>query len=620
MKNRILLVAMVFVGLSAFAQRVAAPLHGVTTTKQVQPNNGMPTNPYNGAAVDITFLDTLYSNDFSDSTEFTQFVQSGSSSEWVFGTNSTIGNGGFFGAAFASTTASNGYAMFDYFGFNAEAQFANSSITLGPIDLSGAVAPLTVNFEQYYAKFRDSAQVWYSLDGINFTLLGDNTDLPLYGVNAQGETIGSITANGALKSIFANQLAGQAQVWIRFRYKSDDGSYTWLVDDLTITNVSVPAVDLDLVKVYTMDPVLFDYAITPLSQADTLVYGVVVTNNALTSTSFTINYDLQFNGGSVLSGSDIVPVIAPLQTDTLYFLTTYTPDQVGTYSFSASIVADGDFTQNNNSATDEFEISEYIYSPVGDISDANVTSLSGPGSGTPVVYNPYKAAQLFYTKSAGTVYAANIAMPRPVGTQNYPVELTIEIRDAADIENVVNIADYILDNTHPTGIQYKTILFDPPVDLEEDKFYLLVVSTTDETKKFNFYSNDGDDDQSTRAYGPFGANNAVAWYRGWEFTPCFQITFDPEVAGLQPTDAGIRMATYPNPANENINLVMEMDNAMTATVNLLDIQGRVVSTRNIAASLSVTESISVSELANGIYTLQVITEKGISTQKITVAH
>jgi hypothetical protein len=115
-------------------------------------------------------------------------------------------------------------------------------------------------------------------------------------------------------------------------------------------------------------------------------------------------------------------------------------------------------------------------------------------------------------------------------------------------------------------------------------------------------------------------NDAVAWYRGWEFTPCFQITFDPEVAGLQSTDAGIRMATYPNPANENINLVMEMDNAMTATVNLLDIQGRVVTTRNIAASLSVTESISVSDLANGIYTLQVITEKGISTQKITVAH
>jgi hypothetical protein len=92
------------------------------------------------------------------------------------------------------------------------------------------------------------------------------------------------------------------------------------------------------------------------------------------------------------------------------------------------------------------------------------------------------------------------------------------------------------------------------------------------------------------------------------------------VAGLKPTDAGIKLAVYPNPADANINVVMSMDNAMSATLNLLDIQGRMVSSRNIESSLSVTESIPTSDLANGIYTLQVITEKGISTQKITVAH
>ena len=616
MKNRLLLLSLVLVGSALSAQQRVKPSHEVATAKQVVSADQIPTDPFNGASVDITFIDTLYSNDFSDSTVFTQNVASGSSSEWVFGTNATIGNGGFFNAAFASSSAANGYAMFDYFGFNAAAQFANSTFTVGPIDLTAAVAPLTVNFEQYYAKFRDSAQVWYSLDGNNFTLLGDNTDLPLYGLNAQGQTIGSPTANGELKSIFADQLAGQSQVWIRFRYWSDDGGYSWLVDDLTITNVSVPAVDLDLVNLYSMDPVLLDYDITPLSQADTLVYGVVVTNNALTAASFAVNYDVQFNGASVASGSDLVGVIAPLQTDTLYFLTNYTPDQIGTYTLSATIVAEGDFTANNNTRTDQFDISEYIYSPVANLTGSYSESLSG--SAAP--YDAYKVGQFFYTKAAGTIYAANLAMPRPVGTANYPVELTIEIRDAADIENIINIADYVLDNTHPSGTQYKTVLFDPPVDLAEDKVYLLVVSTTDETKKFNFYAQQGDDDESTRAYGPFGVDNAINWFRGWTFTPCFQLTFDPEVAGLKPTDAGINLAVYPNPADANINIVMSMDNAMSATLNVLDIQGRIITTRNIESSLSVTESIPTSDLANGIYTLQVITEKGISTQKITVAH
>lgn len=615
MKNKLLLLLTCFVGLSLSAQQATRTGNTPVYAKIADtPNTTFPETP-SSASIAITFLDTLYSNDFSDSTVFTQNDASGASSQWVFGTNATIGNG-FFSAAFASTTAANGYAMFDYFGFNADPLFANSSITVGPMDLSTAVAPLTVNFEQYYAKFRDSAQVWFSLDGVNFSLLGDNTDLPLFGVNAQGQTIGAPTANGELKSIFASQLAGQPTVWLRFRYASDFGGYSWLVDDLTVTTVSVPSIDIELVKTYVTNTTLIDYGITPISQADSVVFGALIKNNGLDVSSYTINFDIQFNGTSVASGSEIVVGTASFDADTLYFNTGYLPDQIGQYTVNLTVDATGDYTPNNNAGSIDFVIDEFVYSPNINLTGGYAESLSG--SAAP--YAEYSVGQFFYLKNAGTIYAANIAIPKPVGVTNYPLDITIEVREASDLTTLINLTDYVLDNTHPNGLQYKTVLFDPPIDLEAEKFYLLDMSTLDTEKKFNFYAIPGDDDDATRCYGPFGVASAVNWFRGWDFTPCLQMTFNPEIAGLNKTEAGLKISAYPNPANQNVNLVISSDNAVKTSIKLMDLQGKVIMSRNLSFSQIVTESLPVGDLSNGIYILQVATEKGVHTQKITIAH
>jgi hypothetical protein len=616
MKNKLLLLLTCFASLSLCAQHVSRTVNTPVYAKIADtPNSTIPETP-SSASIAITFLDTLYSNDFSDSSTFTQNDASGASNQWVFGTNATIGNG-FFSAAFASSTAANGYAMFDYFGFNADPLFANSSITVGPINLSTAVAPLTVNFEQYYAKFRDSAQVWFSLDGTNFSLLGDNTDLPLFGVNGQGQQIGAPTGNGERKSIFASPLAGQPTVWLRFRYKSDDGGYSWLVDDLTVTTVSVPSIDLELNKVYVTNTALIDYGITPISQADSVFFGAIIKNNGLDVSSYTINFDIQFNGASVASGSEVVLGTPSFVSDTLYFNTGYLPNQIGQYTVNLTLDAIGDYTPNNNIVSKDFVIDEFVYSPNINLTGGYAESLSG--SAAP--YAEYSVGQFFYLKNPGTLYAANIAIPKPVGAANYPLDITIEVRESSDLtNNLINVTDYVLDNTHPSGLQYKTVLFDPPIELEAEKFYLLDMSTLNTEKKFNFYAIPGDDDEATRCYGPFGAASAVNWFRGFDFTPCLQMTFNPEIAGLAKTNAGLKISAYPNPANQNVNLVISSDNAVNSIIKLMDLQGKVIMTRNLSFSQIVTESLPVGEISSGIYILQIATEKGVHTQKITIAH
>lgn len=72
----------------------------------------------------------------------------------------------------------------------------------------------------------------------------------------------------------------------------------------------------------------------------------------------------------------------------------------------------------------------------------------------------------------------------------------------------------------------------------------------------------------------------------------------------------INAVVYPNPVNNSINIQVENGQAFVAT--LLDLNGKKI--------VETSATIDASILANGIYVLQVITETGIATFKISVNH
>ncbi len=95
MKNILLLLITCFVGLSLSAQYATRAGNTPVYAKIFDTSNNSLPETHSSASIDITFLDTLYSNEFSDSMIFTQNNAAGASSQWVFGTNETIGNGFF---------------------------------------------------------------------------------------------------------------------------------------------------------------------------------------------------------------------------------------------------------------------------------------------------------------------------------------------------------------------------------------------------------------------------------------------------------------------------------------------------------------------------------------------
>jgi len=623
MKKSLLLFSALSIGFAGFSQKISSNLIKVSNqTKFVSINQ--PASLHSASSNGFIYGDTLYTNDFSVPGDFTLNPATSANGVWKLGNNTSIGTG-YFGAvylpgeAFASTTAENGYAMFDSDGFGPVAN--DASITLGPISIPSTAADISVNFEQWYARFNDSAIVYISTNGTTFTAIGDNMDIPVLGASS-----GEPTANPEVKSFDITGYAGQS-VWLRFRFKGNF-DYTWMIDDLTITEYTIPAAELDLVKVYRGDNInLFEQAIIPLSQADTLRFGTVISNNGTAAQTPSINYVLKKGATIVKSGTVSNATINSLESDTSYYSTDYVPTETGTYTLEISL-AITDFIPENNQDTTSIEISDYIYSPTPtDLTGATIRSLSNlDGSGAP--FDFFKVGTRFLIEENVTLYAINIAVPRP-SVANSPIDLLIQIFDASTAlePNAASLAigDYRLTNAHPQGANYTTIKLDSPIDLEAGTIYLATVGyEADATKSLAFYAgelSDVDDDNGTLAFGPFGEGNAVDWYRGWSFSPAIQLNFDPTVGLNETQTSDDKLFVYPNPATNQLNIKLGLVKASSINYNLVDMNGRVVLTKTISnATLNFQDSINLNEFANGIYSLQINTNNGSSTQKIVVAH
>jgi hypothetical protein len=73
-----------------------------------------------------------------------------------------------------------------------------------------------------------------------------------------------------------------------------------------------------------------------------------------------------------------------------------------------------------------------------------------------------------------------------------------------------------------------------------------------------------------------------------------------------------KFSVYPNPVSNIINFSNEA-NAVVSTIEMSDLNGRVVKTVNVNATEG---QVSVSDLATGIYMMKITTDQGVAIKKI----
>jgi hypothetical protein len=611
MKSTLLTAALLSASVFAFAQKVQTPAAGFSKNQAAQPVASAPVQQFGSR-------DVIWTNDFSNAADWAISNGAGNNDNWVIGTAGPAGQ--FFIDPIASTTAANGFALFDSDVLCSGNQIANLT-TANAIDCS-TFPQVVLEFQQYYRRFVDSTFVFVSNDGGNaWTKYAVNEFLA-----------NNDFSNGNPETVRINitpTAGGQADVRVRFQFYSVPGmgsaqsppgcGYSWMVDDVAL--VTPPAVDVTLNQVYTNDIfVAYEQYITPLAQADTVRVGTIIQSaGALDlNNSVTVNYSIKRGAVEVNAGSYTIANLNSFAIDTTFHNTGYVPDAVGTYSVDVTIVADGDASAGNDALSGAFEISDFIYSGVNPVA----TGMQGVTyGGTAAPFRAYKIGSTYVINNAADLIGFNFAVSRAADSQ--PMDITIELYETGNWAGPLAIYDFTIAGNHPNTFNATAVTtraFDAPVTLNPGS-YTIVMGYADTDRAFSFWCKDGDDDLSSWINGPFGSGGTTGWFVGLDLTPYIQLNFNPDIVGVAPIEAnGMSVRVYPNPVNEALTVNMNFDNATATTLNLLDLNGRVISTRTVNNQTVATEVFNTAELANGVYTLQVISNNNIMSRRVVVAH
>ena len=111
--------------------------------------------------------------------------------------------------------------------------------------------------------------------------------------------------------------------------------------------------------------------------------------------------------------------------------------------------------------------------------------------------------------------------------------------------------------------------------------------------------------------GAFGANDWTAGWANWDAQNTLY-------TGIQENTVVSDVNLYPNPVNEQAIIRFNVKSATKLSLNVYSVDGRMVISKDLGhVSGEINESIDFSGLSMGLYTLQIQTETGMSTYKIT---
>ena len=610
MKTKLLLVSFLCGTFAVSAQKVATQVACVGKNN-VHVNTGSTQN-----AVNYSNREVFYTNTFANPSDWVFNNQAGSNPQtWQIGTTGPTGS--FLIDPIESTTASDGFALFDsdlHCGGN---QVANLTLANG-INCS-AQSEVLLTFEQQYRRFFDSTFVFVSNNnGISWVK---------YPVNVALGNNDFCDGNPNLAQVYITPTAaGQSNVKIRFQFYSPSSlnalagcGYSWMVDDVTLSTPSQN--DVTINQVYAASIVSdYDMGLIPLSQADTVQSTVVLANNGSVAQDVVLNYSIKRNGTVVYSGSMPAVNVGGFTTVSTDVISDYVPNQTGAYTIDVTAAISGvDANPLDNTGSNGFEVTDNLFSAVADVAATTALDLNAAATVAPP-YDTYRVGQNFFIRNATILTAFEISPARiaaDAATGNVSVD--IELFSSSDLAAPLALENFVVTSTHAVTPAWYTVALSAPFAMDAG-FYVASMGNFDDTKNFAFNVAAGDDDIGTICYGPFGAGGAVDWYIGWDFTPAIALNFDASV-GFMTTDGKDVLNVSPNPANDVLNINLNLAKASNVQIDVIDMNGKVVFNKNIKANLiAYKEDLSLAGFANGIYTVQVRSANGTSSQKVVVAH
>ena len=204
------------------------------------------TNTITNSVQSASSASPFFTNTFSAAGDWT--ISSSNGQDWVVGTNPPSGQYSGPMGAITSTTANDGFAMFDSDALASSAtNTQDATITYnGTVNCSG-YSGVSINFESYHRKFQDSVFVEVSNDAWN--------TFERFEVHAS-QAVNDQSDNPEMISINISNVAGnQASVSFRFHYEGQ-WDYAWMVDDVSFQELQDNNADLTSLNIvqYSIAP------------------------------------------------------------------------------------------------------------------------------------------------------------------------------------------------------------------------------------------------------------------------------------------------------------------------------------------------------------------------------
>lgn len=511
----------------------------------------------------------------------------------VTSTPTTPSNFSSYVGTMASTTASNGFAVFNGIQYlvSGTPQNQNAMITMAnPMDFTGK-PNVTISFEQGYRAFNsDHCWVEFSTDG--------GTVWSGFEVNTEYAVNSAYVQNTIVANV-SSYVGGQANVLTRFRWTSANANsgYAWMVDDLKFTESLND--EVELYEVFIGDIIQdFSYSIIPVEQTAPMVIGVALNNTGVNAFNDNINISIKLNGTEVNNFNQMATV-ASATKDTIWITSTYTASTIGDYTVVATIPADDVPTNNADSST--IATSQYLWAH-----DFGGTTARGFD-----IDDAYAIGNLFLPTANGQLSAINVNFATGT-TPGQEVEVAV-YEVLTTVQGTLNFVteQYYTVAASDIAAAFRTIAFASPVTLEAGKTYLLYVKKTSGTNRLYVSGTAGDNDYGTTCFGPFGTGAAVNWYVGYTWAPHVRANFDPSLA-IENVTMLDGVSVYPNPSEGIITITN--DNGIENTITVFDITGKKVASK-VASS---TTTVDLSTMGTGVYMVEVANQNGKKSERVII--
>ncbi|MEO6832822.1 MAG: T9SS type A sorting domain-containing protein [Chitinophagaceae bacterium] len=562
-------------------------------------------------------------------------------------------SGGFSVGVLKSTTAANGWMIFnsDSIGKLQPTTLPIQGSLISPSINCAAHSSVMATFQQLFRKFRDSTYLDVSNNGgASWTTypIQVNNSLNNNTTNANNPTIVRINISATA--------AGQANVKLRFRYEDNvykGGTLNWLLDDVALAELDPVELGIAGSAMFHMNGAsdqytgLSLYNSIPLRLADSMLPITFLTNYGL-NPGINVNANVQvFKGTSSIYAKSHVYGSLPTggvdSTDDFSDVTPFLPTSTGNYTAAFSINPANDAFAANNVDTFKFTVTDTVFTTYGS-TDAGGYYLHRPASqGGEISYqlgsrfdipdgHSDTLSSVSVSFTAGTSTGVNTAVQ--IYKYNYTTSqwdvkgnCYSKILSAADISsgNTRTFTTYAVNATagaarYVLGAGVYAIIVKTVNAGANDNVVIEAASPIGTHPQYTLYFGriDTSDNANTNSYGQGfpNTNLGVVPYINANFG-----TIPPLSVG---SISAIKIGNaYPNPANNAINIPMNVKGNTDATITLSNAMGQVVRTltlNGLTTGQAKLVTIPTSDLAAGMYLYTIEANGERASDRVIIRH